>query len=39
LALVGIGRWVARNERRRLIDFLARTVEARASDGSRLRPP
>jgi hypothetical protein len=29
VALVGIGRWIARNERQRLIDFLARTVEAR----------
>jgi hypothetical protein len=39
IALVGIGRWIARNERQRLIDFLARTVEARASEGSRKRLP
>jgi hypothetical protein len=29
IALVGIGRWIARDERRRLIAFLERTVEAR----------
>lgn len=29
VALVGIGRWVARNERARLIEFLERTVEGK----------
>lgn len=29
IALVGIGRWIARNERARLIDFLERSVEAK----------
>jgi len=30
IALVGIGRWIARNERARLVEFLERTVEAKA---------
>jgi hypothetical protein len=30
VALVGIGRWIARNERALLVEFLARTTEAKA---------
>lgn len=29
IALVGIGRWIARNERARLVEFLERTVDAK----------
>jgi len=30
IALVGIGRWIARSERARLVEFLERTAEAKA---------
>lgn len=35
IALVGIGRWVARNERARLIEFLERTVDAKRESSVR----